>query len=58
MLLVASRIDAAGESDRLVRVREFCTERGLPLLEISSVTRQGLEELKEAIWAKLEQIPR
>jgi GTP-binding protein len=58
MLLVASRIDAVGEGDRLVRLREFCAERGLPLREISSVTREGLEELKEAIWAKLEQIPR
>jgi GTP-binding protein len=57
-LLVASRIDAVGEGDRLIRLREFCIERGLPLHEISSVTGEGLEELKEAIWARLEQIPR
>jgi len=57
-LLVASRIDAVGDGDRLVRLREFCVERGLPLHEISSVTGQGLEELKEAIWAKLEKIPK
>ena len=31
MLLVASRIDAVGEGDRLIRLREFCAERGLPL---------------------------
>ena len=58
MMLVASRIDVAGDGDRLKRVREFCAEHGLPLHEVSSVTRQGLEELKEAIWARLEQIPR
>ena len=57
-LLVASRIDAVGEGDRLVRLREFCTERGLPLHEISSVTGEGLEKLKEAIWARLERIPK
>ena len=58
MLLVASRIDAVGEGDRLIRLREFCAERGLPLHEISSVTGEGLEELKEAVWAKLEQLPK
>ena len=57
-LLLASRIDAAGEGDRLAQLREFCKGRGLPLLEISSVTGQGLEELKEAIWKKLEEIPK
>jgi GTP-binding protein len=57
-LLVASRIDAVGEGDRLIRLREFCGGRGLPLHEISSVTGEGLEELKEAIWTRLEQIPK
>ncbi|MFB3920746.1 MAG: GTPase ObgE [Terriglobia bacterium] len=58
MLLVASRVDAAGEGDRLVSLREFCRERGEPLYEISGVTGEGLEELKRAAWAKLEQLPR
>jgi GTP-binding protein len=58
MLLVASRIDAAGEGDRLVTLREFCRDRGQPLYEISGVTGEGLEELKWAAWTKLEQIPR
>jgi hypothetical protein len=30
----------------------------LHLHEISSVTGEGLDELKEAIWAKLEQLPK
>jgi hypothetical protein len=58
MLLVASRIDAVGEGDRLIRLREFCAERGLQLYEISSVSGEGLEKLKEVVWAKLEQLPR
>lgn len=58
VLLVASRIDAAGEGDRLVTLREFCRERGAPLCEISCVTGEGLEELKRAAWGMLEQIPR
>lgn len=58
MLLVASRIDAAGEGDRLVTLREFCHDQGMPLYEISCVTGDGLEELKCAAWAKLDQLPR
>jgi len=58
MLLVASRIDAAGDGARLTRLRDFCAEQGLRLHEISSVTGEGLDELKEAAWAKLEKIPR
>jgi len=58
MLLVASRIDAVGDGDRLEKLREFCGERELPLLEVSSVTGAGLDELKEAIWIRLEQIPK
>ncbi len=57
MLLVASRIDLAGQGDSLNRLREFSVQRGLRLYEISSMTHAGLEELKEAIWAKLEQLP-
>lgn len=58
MLVVASRIDAAGEADRLLALREFCRERGMKLYEISCVTGEGLDELKRAAWATLEQIPR
>lgn len=58
MLLVASRIDAAGPGERLTELREFCHAQGKVLLEISSVTGAGLEELKQRTWATLEQIPR
>jgi GTP-binding protein len=58
MLLVASRVDAAGEARRLVALRAFCRDQGIRLFEISCVTGEGLEELKLAAWAMLEQIPR
>lgn len=58
MLVVASRVDAAGEGDRLVALRDFCRDQGKHLYEISCVTGEGLEELKRATWAMLEQIPR
>jgi GTP-binding protein len=58
MLLVASRIDAAGSGERRTALREFCRTRSMVLIEISSVTGEGLEQLKRQTWAMLEQIPR
>ncbi len=58
MLLVASKVDAANQEGRLLALRRFCGEQGKHLYEISSVTGEGLEELKRAAWSKLEQIPR
>ena len=57
MLLVASRIDA-GSGERLTALREFCRTSSMVLIEISSVTGEGLEQLKRQSWAMLEQIPR
>ncbi len=58
MLMVASRVDASGDSNRLFELREFCRRQGCPLYEISSVTGEGLESLKHAAWTKLQEIPR
>jgi GTP-binding protein len=58
MLMVASRVDAGGDSNRLFALREFCRKQKRPLYEISSVTGEGLEELKRAAWAMLRGIPR
>jgi hypothetical protein len=51
-------VDAAGDAERLTRLRRFANDRGEPLYEISGVTGQGLEDLKRAVWAKLEGIPK
>ena len=58
MLMVASRVDAAGDSNRLFALREFCREKKCLLYEISSVTGEGLEALKRATWTRLQEIPR
>ncbi|HEV2246354.1 MAG TPA: GTPase ObgE [Terriglobia bacterium] len=58
MIMVASRVDAAGDSNRLFALREFCRGQKRPLYEISSVTGEGLEELKRAAWGRLQEIPR
>jgi len=58
MLMVASRVDAAGDGNGLFALRDFCRRQERPLYEISSVTGEGLNELKRAAWAMLREIPR
>ncbi len=58
MILVASRVDAAGTGERLEALRRFCREQGQRLYEISAVTGEGLEALKGAAWETLEAAPR
>ncbi len=57
VLLVASRVDLAGDGRRLDALREFCRQQGKPLYAISGVTGEGLEKLKWAAWEALEQSP-
>ena len=57
MLLVASRVDIAGDGQRLAALREFCRKQGRQLFEISAVTGEGLDKLKWATWAALGQLP-
>jgi GTP-binding protein len=49
MIVVAAKMDAAQDPDRVARLRRLAEERGLPLFEISSVTGQGIEALKHAM---------
>jgi GTP-binding protein len=58
MLLVASKIDAAVDGHRLKALRSFAEANGMRLYEISSVTGQGVDELKWATWRILERAPR
>jgi GTP-binding protein len=53
MIVVASKIDAAQDLDRISAVKQIAAEQGLPFLEVSSATGQGLDELKETIAAQL-----
>jgi GTP-binding protein len=49
MILVASKIDAAQDAERIEAVRSLAKERGLEFHEISSATGQGIDALKFAM---------
>ena len=49
MIVVASKMDAAQDAARVTSLKHLAADRGLPYLEISSVTGLGLEALKHAI---------
>jgi GTP-binding protein len=49
MILVATKMDAAQDPERVARLRNLAAERGLPCFEISSATGQGIEALKFAM---------
>jgi GTP-binding protein len=49
MIVVATKIDVAQDPERMQALRELAHERGLAFFEISSVTGQGLDELKFAM---------
>jgi len=49
MLVVASKMDAAQDLERVEELRRLAAERGLPFFEISSATGLGIEALKFAM---------
>ena len=53
MIVVASKIDAAQDEERLASVRRLAADRGLPFFAISSVTGAGLNELVYAMAEKI-----
>ena len=53
MLLAASKIDMAGDRQRLRSLESLASRHGLELYPISSVTGEGLEALKKGIAEKL-----
>ena len=54
--MVASKIDAMGDSTHLEALSRVARERGLDFHSISSVTGQGLADLKVKIWRMLERL--
>lgn len=46
MIVVATKLDAAQEPSRLESIRHLAAEKNLPFYAISSVTGQGVDELK------------
>jgi GTPase len=49
MIVVATKMDAAQDPARVESLRRIAAERGLAFFEISSVTGQGLDELRYAM---------
>lgn len=56
MLLVASRIDIAGDGTRLRSIEKLAAEREIELFPISSVTSEGLDRLTWGIARKLREL--
>jgi len=55
VLIVASKTDAANK-DKLAKLKQYCKKKGLDLYPISAVTGRGVEDLKYAIAAKVNQV--
>jgi GTP-binding protein len=55
-IVVATKIDALDEPERLESLRHQAAADGLPFYEISSVTNKGTKELVAAIAARLDQL--
>jgi len=49
MLVLATKLDAAQDPERVASLRRLAAERGLSYLEISSATGQGIDALKHAM---------
>jgi GTP-binding protein len=49
MIVVATKLDAAQDPKRVAKLRRLAKKRGLPYFEISSVSGQGIDELKYAM---------
>ena len=49
MLVAASKMDAAQDPERVRALEEHARKRGLPFFRISSVTGQGIDELRYAM---------
>src|SRR5215467_2408450 len=54
-IVVASKIDIANE-DKLAKLKRYCKRKKLELFAISSVTGEGIEELKWAMARRIQQL--
>ncbi len=55
-IVVATKIDALDEPERLENLREAAEKDGKPFMEISAVTRRGTQDLIFAVAQKLDEI--
>jgi len=57
MIMVASKIDVANK-DKLAALKRYCKRQKLELFPISAVTGKGIDDLKYAMAAKVEEVGR
>jgi GTPase len=57
-IVVATKIDALDEPERLERLRELAEKDGKPFLQISAVTNLGIKELVNSVAQKLDEMKR
>ena len=55
MLVVANKIDALDDPERLARLRAHVESRSLPFHAVSAATGEGVPALLEAVWRQLAQ---
>lgn len=56
VIVVANKVDALDEPERLEKLRNFCQENNLQFHVISAATGQGTKELVRLVHKKLEQL--
>ena len=56
MILIASRIDIAGDRQRLRAIQQLAENRNMKLFEVSAATGEGLEQLKWGIAEKMREL--
>ena len=54
--VVPTKIDAAGDGNRLTSLQKFCRDRQIPCLPVSAATRTGLTELIIFVGQRVEQL--
>jgi len=57
-IVVATKLDATTERDKLEELREFCRKRGLEFHAISAATGEGVKALVRGIADALDRIPK
>ena len=55
-IIVGSKIDSLGNRERLERLREFFEGKGYGFHAVSSLTGEGIEELKELLWKAYQEV--
>jgi GTP-binding protein len=55
MIVVATKIDAAQDVKRVKALQKVAKKYKLPFMKISSVTGEGIDELKKAMWDALQE---